>query len=337
MKRRICFVIFAVCIFFIGCNQKKFDAVKFFIDSNNIEKAELILDNMHKKEKKSFDYNYLKGIVLVKKSIAGYKRDALNYFLKANEYDSNNYFNNLMIVKMYVEVNDLKNAECYALKAQKLFLDNKINIYSYDDDVYYWLSKIYLQKRDCKKAYENIKMSIFQNDENIIFVKSEILDLLNNTILLDNLFLKYHEEKVLSDELQFEYMNYLFLQKRIKEADILAGRFLEEGSSLLKYYGCLFKAYINMLERHFEDAEIYIEKSYDYEVEDSLFFRYKMKTFYSYLTESNKIRIFNSFLIYKFFYEKDENESITAKEDLSEFYEYFKNDIYFEILKDYMR
>ena len=67
--KRICLVIFVVCIFFIGCNQDKFDSVKFFIDSNNIEKAELILDNMHKRDKNSFDYNYLKGIVLVKKSV----------------------------------------------------------------------------------------------------------------------------------------------------------------------------------------------------------------------------------------------------------------------------
>lgn len=103
-----------------ACNQNKFDAVNFFLDSNNIEKAELILDNMHKREKESFDYNYLKGILLVKKSISGYKRDALNCFLKANEFDSNKYLNNLMISKMFIEVNDLSNAEIFAEKAKKI-------------------------------------------------------------------------------------------------------------------------------------------------------------------------------------------------------------------------
>ena len=59
-----------------------------------------------------------------------------------------------------------------------------------------------------------------------------------------------------------------------------------------------------------------------------------MKFFYSYLTENDLIKVFNSFLIYKFFYEKNEQETLTAKDDLSEIFKYFREDIYFTLLRD---
>ena len=109
MKKRNYFVLGIICFCIMGCNQRRFDAVTFFIDSGNLEKAELILKSMNKGEKESFAYNYLSGIILIKKSISGYKRDALN----------------LMISKMYIEVNDLTDAEIFALKAKGLFSEKK--------------------------------------------------------------------------------------------------------------------------------------------------------------------------------------------------------------------
>ncbi|MGN0740834.1 MAG: tetratricopeptide repeat protein [Treponema sp.] len=332
MKKRIYPVLYFVCIFFIGCNQNKFDDVRFFIDSNNIEKAELILDNMNKSEKKSFDYNYLKGIVLVKKSIAGYKREALNYFLKANEFDSNKYLNNLMISKMFIEVNDLSNAEIFAENAKKLFAGEYID--TCEEDVYYLLAKILFMKKNYKKALENLELSVFQDDGNVVFLKTEISDFLNGQTLLDTLVEKYKKNDLMSDKLHLSYLNYLFLNNRIKDAEVLADELLKNESVFLKYYGCLTKAFCNMLDKNFESAYDYIEKSYDYNIDDSLFLRYKMKFFYSYLTEDDLIKVFNSFLIYKFFYEKNEREEITAKKDLSEIFEYFEDDVYFALLKD---
>ena len=333
MKSRICLVVFIIaCVFLMGCNQNKFDAVKFFIDSNNIEKAELILDNMHKKEKESFDYNYLKGIVFVKKSVAGYKRDALNCFLKANEFDSSNYLNNLMISKMFIEVNDLSNAEIFAEKAKTLYIAETIN--TYKDDVYYLLAKILLMKKEYQQALENLKLSVFQDNENIVFLKTEISDLLNEQTLLDTLVEKYKMNDLMSDKMYLSYLNYLFLTNRIKDADVLGDEYLKSNSELLIYYGCLTKAFYNMLNNNLELSLDYIEKSYDYNVDDSLFLRYKIKFFYSYLTDDDLIKVFNSFLIYKFFYEKNEQETITAKEDLTEVLEYFREDIYFNLLKN---
>lgn len=330
--KRICLVIFVVCIFFIGCNQDKFDSVKFFIDSNNIEKAELILDNMHKRDKNSFDYNYLKGIVLLKKSVSGYKRDALNCFMRANEVDSNNYLNNLMISKMFIEVNDLSNAELYAENAKKLY--ETVSINTYKEDVNYLLAKIFFIKKSYRKALENLELSIFQNNENVVFLKTEISDLLDGGTELDTLVEEYKINDVMSDKLYLRYLNYLFLSNRIKDADVLADELLKNSSTLLKYYGCLTKAFYNMLNNNLELSLNYIEQSYDYTVDDSLFLRYKMKFFYSYLTENDLIKVFNSFLIYKFFYEKNEQETLTAKDDLSEIFKYFREDIYFTLLRD---
>ena len=332
MKKRNYFVLGIICFCIMGCNQRRFDAVTFFIDSGNFEKAELILKNMNKREKESFAYNYLSGIILIKKSISGYKRDALNLFLKANEYNSNNYLNNLMISKMYIEVNDLTDAEIFALKAKGLFSEKKAD--TVDDDVYYLLARIYLKKKDYDKALVNINSSSFQSDKHIVFLKTEIADLKGDTNLLDALFNKYRNEGLFSDEIKFDYMNYLFLKKRINDAEKITDEFKKEESPLLNYYGCLFKAFILMLNKDFEKAQSYIEKSYDYTVDDPLFLSYKMKLFYAYLTEKDPIKIFNSFLIYKFLYEKNDMETITAEEDLSEIYEYFKDDIYFNLLKE---
>lgn len=333
MKKTYLFLIISVFCFF-SCSQNKFDAVSFFINSGNLEKAELILKKMNKKEKNSFDYNYLTGILLTKKTVAGYKRDALNSFLKANEYNLNNYFNNLMISKMYIEVNDLENAEVYALKTEKIISGNTIP--TYEDDVYYLLAKIYFKKQDYEKALKNINLSFFQNDKFIFFFKTEIIDLCNGTDLLDILFEKYKSDTLLSDEMQFNYLNYLFLRERINDAKNLSDEFLKEKSLLLNYYGYLSASFIDMLNKRFESAKNNIKKSYDYIVEDSLFLKYKMKVFYSFCTEKNLIKIFNSFLIYKFFYEKTEQEEITAKEDLLELYKYFKDDIYFKLLEKYV-
>ena len=330
MKKRNYFIFVILCLYLMGCNQNKFDVVTFFVDSGSFEKAELILKSMNKREKESFAYNYLSGIILIKKNISVYKRDALNLFLKAGEYNPNDYLNNLMISKMYIEVNDLATAEFFALKA-KTFLGKEID--TVDDDVYYLLAKIYFKKKDYDKALVNINLSSFQNEKDIVFLKTEIADLKDDTNLLDKLFNKYKKDRVLSDEIKFDYMNYLFLKKRIDDAEKLTDEFQEESSPLLNYYGCLFKAFIRMLDKNFEEAQSYIKKSYDYTVEDSLFLRYKMKMFYAYLTEKDPIKIFNSFLIYKFFYEKNDMETITAKEDLSEIYENLKNDVYFNLLR----
>ena len=50
------------------------------------------------------------------------------------------------------------------------------------------------------------------------------------------------------------------------------------------------------------------------------------------MTEENPVKIFNSFLIYKFFYEKNDEEEVTAKEDLSEVIDYMKDDACFNLL-----
>lgn len=331
MKTRILFLFVVLSFLIIGCNKNKFDSVKYFIESDNIDEAELILQNMSKREKNSFDYNYLNGIVLVKKNVAGYKRDALNSFLRANKFNPNNYMNNLMISKMFIEVNNLSNAEIFAIHAEKLYSKDVIN--TYKDDVYYLLAEIYLNKKAYKAAFENLSLSSFQNNENIIFLKTEIEDLKDGTNLLDDLIEDYKKNNLLSDEMYFNYLHYLFLNKRIKDADVIADDFLKGESLKLKYYGCLFKAFINMLNGNFKIAQSFIDKSYDYVVVDSLFLRYKMKFFYTYLTEKNLIKIFNSFLIYKFFYEKNDQETITAKEDLTEIFEYLKDDVYFNLLK----
>lgn len=332
MKRQVYLIFIILCLFISSCKNNKYEAVYFFINSKEYDKAELILNKLNKKEKKSFEYNYLNGLLLVKQSIAGNKREALKFFLKANEYKTNDYLNNLMISKMYYEVNDLNNAESFALKADDLFLTNRIE--TYENDVKYLLAKIYLKKGDYENALSSIKTSLYPSDRHVIFLHTKILDLKNDSKLLDDLYIEYRNKEYLSDDMKIDYLDYLFIEKRIKDAELIINEFITEKSEFLNYYGYLFKSFIAMLNHNFREAESFIEKSYDYTIEDSSFIRYKMKFFYKYLTEENPIKIYNSFLIYKFFYEKNEKETITAKDDLSEILEYFKNDIYFNLLQN---
>lgn len=118
MKNRITLL----CIFFCSlicltsCTNK-YKSVAYFIDKNEFDKAIIILNKMSSKEKMSFKYNFFSGIAYLGKSISGYKRDSLNYFLQAEKYLPNDYNNLLIISKLYQEVNDYKNAKIYADKA----------------------------------------------------------------------------------------------------------------------------------------------------------------------------------------------------------------------------
>ncbi|WP_407398883.1 tetratricopeptide repeat protein [Treponema sp.] len=319
-----------IIIFITSCRLDRFDAVRFFIDSNDLDKAELILNNMNKREKNSFDYNYLNGIVLAKKSVAGYKREALKCFLKANEINPNDYFNNLMIAKMSYEVNDLSEANIFADKAKGLYSKEFVN--NYEEDVHHLLSMIYLMQRDYGSAYDSICLSPFQEDEHVIFLKTELSDLINGSDLLIKLVEENKQNRFISDGMQYNYLQYLFLANQMNKAEIYVEELLGDESLSSGYYGCLFKAFFCMLQDDYEMASTFIEKSYDYTIDDSLFLRYKMKFFYSYMTEENPVKIFNSFLIYKFFYEKNDEEEVTAKEDLSEVIDYMKDDACFNLL-----
>ncbi len=332
MKKAI--IVSLISFVFLGCSQNRFDAVTYFMESGNLEKAELILKYCSKKEKNTFAYNHLMGVLLIKTSVAGgNKREALNSFLKANEYDSENYLNNLLISKMYIEVNDLRNAETFALIAKEIATSDTENVITtFDNDVYYVLAKIYFKKKNYENAYENIMASPFQDNVQVVFLRTEISDLRDGTHMLDSLFQKYDDEKLLTDAFQTEYMDYLFLNMRIKDADILADKFLEHNSPCLKKYGCLFKAYIDMLKNNAENAEKYIKKSYDYKTLDPLCLTQKMRVFYNFLAEEDPKIVFNSFLIYIWLYDNDDKATRITKEDLTEIYEYFKDDIYFNLL-----
>ena len=327
------FAIFIISLlFFFGCGLNRFDAVRFLIDTEKLEKAELVLNHMNKREKDTFDYNYLSGLVLVRENLAHNKNEALKFFLKADEYDSGSYSNNIMISKMYAETGHFSEAEKFALKAKEFLPENQIA--TYDDDAHYLLAKIHFKMGEYEKAAKDLGASLFQNDENVVFLRAEISDLQNGSKLLDDLMETYRQKNLLSDDMQVEYMDYLFLQKRIEDAEILSDIFLTESSPFLNYYGHLFKAFIDMLGGDLESAKSRIKMSLEYTVNDSAFFLYKIKVFYAYLAEENPVKVFNSFLIYKFFYDNTSEKSITAKEDLTEVEEYFANDIYFNQLKE---
>ena len=90
--------------------------------------------------------------------------------------------------------------------------------------------KIFFIKKSYRKALENLELSIFQNNENVVFLKTEISDLLDGGTELDTLVEEYKINDVMSDKLYLSYLNYLFLSNRIKDADVLADELLKNSS-----------------------------------------------------------------------------------------------------------
>lgn len=332
MKRYYLNILFLLLLFVSCNNDKRFESVKFLLETNQTDKAMLILKHTNPAFKKSFEYNFYSGLALKNKNLSSYKREALNYFLEALRYNAKDYTNLLMISKMSVEVNDLKNAEFYALQAKANY--SAPNIQNYEDDINFVLAIIYYLKNDWSKAFEYISETYlkFPQNKNVIVYKMLIESNCNHNNELKHIIKEIESIDELTDKTVIFFMMYLLQNKKFDKLISFTTKDFSYKSDLLKYYIRLFSACVYLSNQDFVAARKIIESTNDYEVDDPYYFRFRVNFYYKFLTEADNIKVYNSYIFYRFLFEKDPEFTDTAKEDLSVVEDYFKTDIFFNFL-----